>query len=157
VFGLFGLLVAVMAFFAFRNVSVPKPGPIRLATVVDGFRSVFADPRAKVCFSVVFVEAICIHGLFSYVAILLAAAGETRASIAGIVIAAFGLGGVVYSLSVPILVANIKERVLMIIGGTLAAFALALIAANFPWYVQTGIFGLFGFGFYLLTARFRST
>lgn len=150
VLGLFGLVVAVAAFFAFRNVSVPKPAAFRLAAIPEGFRSVFADPRAKVCFSSVFIEAVFIHGLFPYVAILLIAAGETRASMAGLVIAAFGLGGVVYSVSVPILVANIKERSLMIIGGTLAAASLALIAFNFPWYVQAGVFGLFGFGFYLL-------
>jgi DHA1 family inner membrane transport protein len=150
VLGLFGLIVAVVAFFAFRNVSVPKPGPFRLAAIPEGFRSVFADPRAKVCFSAVFIEAVCIHGLFPYVAILLIAAGETRASMAGIVIAAFGLGGVVYSLSVPILVANVKQRLLMILGGSLAAATLVLIAFNFPWYVQAGVFALFGFGFYLL-------
>jgi predicted MFS family arabinose efflux permease len=150
VLGLFGLVVAVAAFFAFRNVAVPKPSAFRLATIVEGFRSVFADPRAKVCFSAVFVEAVFIHGLFPYVAILLIAAGETRASIAGIVIAAFGLGGVVYSLSVPVLVAKIEQRLLMIVGGSMAAVALALIAFNFPWYVQTTVFALFGFGFYLM-------
>ena len=52
-----------------------------------------------------FFEAIFIHGLFPYVALLLLATGETRASMAGIVIASFGLGGLVYSLSVPVLVA----------------------------------------------------
>jgi predicted MFS family arabinose efflux permease len=150
VLGLFGLVVAVAAFFAFRNVAVPKPRAFRLATIVEGFRSVFADPRAKVCFSAVFVEAVFIHGLFPYVAILLIASGETRASIAGIVIAAFGLGGVVYSLSVPVLVAKIEQRLLMIMGGSMAAAALGLIAFNFPWYVQTAVFALFGFGFYLL-------
>src|SRR5215470_13397096 len=110
VLGLFGLIVAVAAFFAFRNVSVPKPAPFRLAAIPEGFRSVFADPRAKVCFSAVFIEALYIQGLFPYVANLLIAAGETRASMAGIVIAAFGLGGVVYSLSVPLLVAKIEQR-----------------------------------------------
>jgi MFS transporter, DHA1 family, inner membrane transport protein len=140
VLGLFGLGVAIAAFFAFRNVTVPKPSAFRLATIVEGFRSVFADPRAKVCFSAVFVEAIFIHGLFPYVAILLIASGETRASIAGIV----------YSLSVPVLVAKIEQRLLMIVGGSMAAAALALIAFNFPWYIQTTVFALFGFGFYLL-------
>jgi predicted MFS family arabinose efflux permease len=150
VLGMFGLVVAVAAFFAFRNVAVPKPSAFRLTTIVEGFRSVFADPRAKVCFSAVFVEAVFIHGLFPYVAILLIASGETRASIAGIVIAAFGLGGVVYSLSVPVLVAKIEQRLLMIVGGSMAAAALVLIAFNFPWYIQTTVFALFGFGFYLL-------
>ena len=58
--------------------------------VMAEFRSIFADPRAKVCFGSVFFEAIFIHGLFPYVALLLLAIGETRASIAGLVIAAFG-------------------------------------------------------------------
>jgi predicted MFS family arabinose efflux permease len=150
VLGTFGLIVAIVAFFAFRNIAIPKPRPFSFGTIAEGFRSVFADPRAKVCFTAVFIEAVFIHGLFPYVAILLIAAGETRASMAGIVIAAFGLGGVIYSISVPILVANVKDRGLMIIGGTLAAASLAFIAFNFPWYVQAAVFSLFGFGFYLL-------
>ena len=125
VLGLFGLAVAVGAFFAFRNVAVAPPKPFRLAAVGAGFRSVFADPRAKICFGSVFFEAIFIHGQFPYVAILLLATGETRASMAGIVIAAFGLGGLIYSLSVPVLVANIRERGLMLIGGSLAAVGAA--------------------------------
>ena len=42
------------------------------------------------------------------------------------------------------------ERKLMLIGGALAAIALALAALHFPWYVQVAVFGMFGFGFYLL-------
>jgi predicted MFS family arabinose efflux permease len=78
VLGLFGLTVAILAFFAFRGVVVVKPKPFSLASVADGFRSVFTDPRAKVCFGAVFFEAIFIQGLFPYVAILLIASGETR-------------------------------------------------------------------------------
>jgi predicted MFS family arabinose efflux permease len=47
-------------------------------------------------------------------------------------------------------VAKIEQQVLMIVGGSMAAVALVLIAFNFPWYVQTTVFALFGFGFYLL-------
>jgi len=151
VLGLFGLVMAAVAFFAFRNVVTAKPiAAFNRAAVIAGFQSIFADPRAKVCFSSVFLEAVFIHGLFPYVAILLLAAGETRASIAGLVIAAFGVGGVVYSLSVGVLVANIAERRLMIAGGTLAAIGLVLTALHFPWYAQLAIFGVLGFGFYLL-------
>ena len=51
------------------------------------YRGIFADPRAKFCFGSVFFEGIFIHGIFPYVAILLLASGEARASIAGLVIA----------------------------------------------------------------------
>jgi predicted MFS family arabinose efflux permease len=105
---------------------------------------------AKVCFISVFFEAIFIHGLFPYVALLLLAIGETRASIAGLLIAAFAVGGVLYSLSVPVLIARVRERRLMVAGGTLAAAGLVLIALHFPWFWQIAVYGVFGFGFYLL-------
>jgi len=150
VLGSFGLSVAIVAFFALRGTVEPKPARFELAAALDGFRSIFADPRAKVCFSAVFVEAVFIHGLFPYVAILLIATGEMRASIAGILIASFGFGGVIYSLSVPLLVRAASERHLMVSGGALAAGALMSISLGFPWYVQLLEFALFGFGFYML-------
>ncbi len=102
VIGTFGLIVTVAAFYILRSFPVPKPRPVfNLSAVKANYRSIFADPRAKFCFGSVFFEGIFIHGIFPYVAILLLASGEARASIAGLVIGAFGLGGVIYSLSVP--------------------------------------------------------
>jgi DHA1 family inner membrane transport protein len=103
-----------------------------------------------VCFVSVFLEAVFIHGLFPYVALLLLQIGEARASVAGLLIACFAMGGVFYSLSVPVLIARVRERRLMIIGGTLAATGLALIALHFPWLWQIAVYAVFGFGFYLL-------
>jgi predicted MFS family arabinose efflux permease len=57
---------------------------------------------------------------------------------------------VIYSLSVPALVNYFAERKLMLIGGALAAAALTFAALHFPWGAQVAIFGIFGFGFYLL-------
>jgi MFS transporter, DHA1 family, inner membrane transport protein len=150
VLGAFGLVVALTAFFAFRGVVTAAPKPYNFASVVASFRSVFADPRAKVCFGSVFFEAIFIQGLFPYVAILLLVTGETRALMAGLVIAGFGLGGVIYSLAIPALIARIAERRLMIISGALAAVAMMLATVQFPWYAQAAIFFVLGFGFYLL-------
>ena len=64
ILGLFGSIVTIAAFFAFRGVVTPPPAPFNRAAVVANFRSIFADPRAKVCFISVFLEAIFIHGLF---------------------------------------------------------------------------------------------
>jgi predicted MFS family arabinose efflux permease len=149
-FGLFALVVTIAAYAALRGRDQAKPAPFRLAAAVAGFRSVLADPRAKVCFGAVFLEGLFIHGVFPYVALLLLANGEARASIAGLVIAAFGLGGVVYSMLVSILVAQFAQPRLMIIGGLVAAGSLVLIALNLPWYEQIAVYGMLGFGFYLL-------
>lgn len=148
--GAFGLAVAVIAFFAFRGLRTAKPKPFNLAAVAAGYRGVFADPRAKVCFSSVFFEGIVIHGLFPYVALLLLAAGLTQSSYAGLVIGGFGLGGIIYSLFLPMLVLRMSERQLMLTGAAIAAVAFILISLNLTWYVQAAIFVGFGIGFYML-------
>jgi DHA1 family inner membrane transport protein len=48
------------------------------------------------------------------------------------------------------LVSRITEPRLMILGGSLAAVALILIALQFSWVAQIGIYAAFGFGFYLM-------
>ena len=148
--GGFGLAVAVVAFFAFRGMTVAKPKPFKLAAAVAGFRGVLADPRAKICFGSVFFEGIVIHGMFPYVALLLLAAGQTHSSYAGIVIGGFGFGGIVFSLMLPFLVARLSERQLMLSGTAGAAVAFMLIALALQWYVQAAVFMMFGLGFYML-------
>ena len=150
VISVFSLCVAIAAFFAFRGYVTPKPAPFNRAAVLANFRGIFADPRAKICFISVFFEAIFVHGLFPFVALLLIASGQPSAAIAGLLIACFALGGVGYSLSVTTLVSRITEPRLMILGGSLAAVALILIALQFSWVAQIGIFAMFGFGFYLM-------
>ena len=148
--GSFGLLVAIVAFFAFRGLRTAKPKPFNLKAAAAGFQGVLADPRAKFCFGSVFFEGIIIHGLFPFVALLLLVGGQTHSSYAGIVIAGFGLGGVVYSLTVPVLVRRMTERQLMLTGASCAAVAFILIALNMAWYVQAVVFMGFGVGFYML-------
>jgi predicted MFS family arabinose efflux permease len=148
--GAFGLIVAIVAFFAFRGLRVGKPRPFNLAAAAAAFQGVLADPRAKVCFSSVFFEGIVIHGMFPYVALLLLASGQRHSSYAGIVIAAFGLGGILFSLALPFLVVRVTERHLMLSGATCAAIAFILIALNMSWYIQAAVFVLFGIGFYML-------
>ncbi len=118
--------------------------------MLANFRGIFADPRAKVCFGSVFFEAIFVHGLFPFVALLLIASGQPSAAVAGLLIGCFALGGVVYSLSVPWIVARVTEPRLMIVGGLFSAISLVLIALQFSWVTQIALYSLFGFGFYLL-------
>ena len=79
-------------------------------------------------------------------------AGETRASIAGVVIAGFGIGGALYGVFVSRLLAQLGETKMMRIGGTVMGFCLVVIAAGVPWPVEFANFVLLGFGFYMLHA-----
>ncbi len=148
--GGFGFIAAIVAFFAFRGLQVGKSKPFNLGAAAAGFRGIFAEPRAKFCFGSVFFEAIIIHGMFPFVALLLLASGQTRSSYAGIVIAAFGLGGILFSLSLPFLVQRVSERRMMLTGASCASIAFILISLNMAWYVEAAVFVLFGIGFYML-------
>ncbi len=110
----------------------------------------FADPRAKICFGSVFFEGIVIHGMFPYVALLLLASGETHSSYAGIVIAAFGLGGILY-FAVAAVSGRARDRAANDADRRgLRRIAFILISFNLAWYIQAAVFVLFGVGFYML-------
>ena len=133
ILGLFGLVVAIIAFFAFRGVVTPPPAALQSGR---GARQLPQHLRRSTRQGVLLgrVPRGDLHPrAVSLCGAAAAAIGETRASIAGLLIAAFAMGGVFYSLSCPILVARLPERRLMIVGGALAAAGLILIALHFPW------------------------
>jgi predicted MFS family arabinose efflux permease len=151
VFGGFGVVVTAIAYFGFRGLRNAPPKPFNLQAAAQGFQGVFADPRAKVCFGSVFFEGIFIHGMFPFVALLLLSAGqEHAASYAGIVIAGFGLGGIIYSLAMPVFVHRFRERNLMIAGGICGAICLTVLSVSLGWAWMAAVFVVYGAGFYML-------
>jgi predicted MFS family arabinose efflux permease len=141
---------AAGAMFGLREPESKTPRRLDFASALANYAQVFANPRAKICYLAVFVEGVALFGLFPYVALLLSRIGETRASIAGLVLAGFAVGGIIYSLSIGRLVANFGQRRVMIVGGCIAAVSLLVEAALPPWPVQLAALTAMGFGFFLL-------
>jgi predicted MFS family arabinose efflux permease len=127
-------------------------GRFDLSNLVPNYRAIFRNPLAKICFGAVFLEALFMYGMFPYVATMLHQAGETRASIAGIVIAGFGIGGALYAVSVSRLLAWLGETRMMRAGGVVMGVCLLVIAARVPWPAEFVNFAVLGFGFYMLHA-----
>jgi predicted MFS family arabinose efflux permease len=152
------LTIGVCGAAAFLNARINLPaaalaqpaGRFDLRSVPSGYKAIFANPRAKFCFLAVYLEGVAVFGLFPFVALLLLAAGEPRSSIAGLVIAAFSIGGVVYSMLVKVLTRRWQPRDMMIGGGIVAAASFAVIALDPPWPVQFAAFVVLGIGFYSL-------
>jgi MFS transporter, DHA1 family, inner membrane transport protein len=147
--GAIDLVALAVAIPGFRSLN-ESPGRFDLSTFIPNYRAVFSNPLAKYCFGAVFIEALFLFGVFPYMAVLLREAGETHASIAGVVIAGFGIGGVIYTVMVAWLVAHISERRLMAAGGMVMGACLLVIALRMPWPVEFMNFMVMGFGFYLL-------
>lgn len=148
--GALGAVALVAAAVGFRGVSSSAVARVRIRALPAMYGTIFRNPLAKVCYGAVLVEAICLFGLFPYMASLLAAGGETRAAIAGLVIAGFGAGGVIYASSVSLLLARLGERRLMLGGGTLMGLALMGVALRLPWWLEALDFLFLGLGFYML-------
>jgi predicted MFS family arabinose efflux permease len=146
-----GALVFVVAIPAFRELN-EAPGRFDLSVLVPNYRTIFRNPLAKICFGAVFLEAVFMYGVFPHLATMMHDAGETRASIAGIVLAGFGIGGAFYSVIVSRLLARLGETGMMRAGGSIMGFCLLVIAARAAWPIEFGNFILLGFGFYMLHA-----
>lgn len=147
--GAIDLVALAVAYPGFRSMG-ERPGRFDLSTLLPNYRAIFSNPMAKYCFGAVFLEGVFLFGVFPYMAEFLRTEGESRASIAGIVIAGFGIGGVVYTFMVGWLLEHFRERQLMAAGGMIMGFCLLVIALRMPWPVEFANFMLLGFGFYLL-------
>src|SRR5689334_18700007 len=147
--GAIDLIALAVAIPGFRSME-EKAGRFDLSTLLPNYRTIFRNPMAKYCFGAVFVEAVFLFGVFPYMAGLLQTGGEARASIAGVVIAGFGIGGVIYTFMVGWLLSNIGEKRLMAAGGVAMGIGLFVIALRMAWPIEFANFVLLGFGFYLL-------
>lgn len=125
-------------------------GPVSLAVLARGYRLLFANPRTKICYTIVFFEGCCVFGVLPFVAAFLFEFGETRLSIAGIVIAGFAAGGLLYTVAVGRLLPWLGMNGLMTGGAALVALQLVLLGLGLGWPAQTASFLLMGLGFYML-------
>ena len=147
--GAIDLVALAVAIPGFRSME-EKAGRFDLSTLLPNYHTIFRNPMAKYCFGAVFIEAVFLFGVFPYMAGLLRTEGEIRASIAGVVIAGFGIGGVIYTFMVAWLLSHIGEKRLMAAGGITMGIGLFVIALRMPWPIEFANFMLLGFGFYLL-------
>ncbi len=127
-----------------------RPSRVDLSTLGPNYQAIFGNPLAKFCFGAVLIEGAVLFGLLPYIATLLHQAGETRATIAGLVIAGYGIGGVIYTFSVSLLLRHVGERRLMWSGGILMALCLIIVGVRPSWQVQFVTLLVLGFSFYML-------
>jgi predicted MFS family arabinose efflux permease len=155
VLGVISLIALLLAAFGLRGLPETPRQPLDPRTVILRYRAIFRIPTARICYLTVLCEGIFLMGLFAYVAVLLLEAGETRASIAGLVIASFAIGGIVYSAGVGWLLRLLGQKWVMIAGGLFMASGIAALAFAPPWQVQCVLFAMMGLGFYMLHASIQ--
>jgi predicted MFS family arabinose efflux permease len=151
VLGSLAVVASVAVAAGFRGGVLSRaPAKIHLSVLRHGYRTIFANPNARICYSAVFIEGCCVLGLFPYVASFLFEQGVTSLSISGLVIAGFAVGGLFYTLSVSRFLPWFGVNGMMISGALLMGLQLTIVAFGPRWQVQAGDFILMGWGFYMI-------
>ena len=121
---------------------------------------VFANPKAGWLYGSVLFEGTLFYGIFPFMSALLLATTErgTRAISVetGIVLGAFGIGGLVYAASVRRLLRLFGVRRMCLIGSTAGALCYATLAVS-PWWWLDGV-AMFctGVAFYMLHSSLQT-
>ena len=148
--GSIGLLACIAMAFGLRSIPNTRTTAARLGSVIANYATILRNPRSKVCYGAVFIEGIAVFGIMPFIALLLVSAGEPRASIAGLVVAGFAVGGLIFTALVGLLLPRFTQRELMAGGGVFIAIGLLVVGLTPPWQGQLLAMGLVGFGFYML-------
>ncbi|KJC35820.1 major facilitator transporter [Bradyrhizobium sp. LTSP885] len=144
------IIVALAVAAGFRGAALAHPPRTSLTALRHGYRTIFTNPNARICYSAVFIEGCCVLGLFPFIAAFLFELGETSLSIAGIVIAGFAIGGLFYTLTVARLLPWLGMRGMMIVGATLVGMQLGAVAFGLTWKPQMLSLLVMGWGFYMI-------
>lgn len=120
------------------------------AAVAANYAFLMRSRRAIVAYGTVLCEGLFMFGVFPFVAPTLLSRGQGGTLTAGVCIASYALGALIYGLSARIVIARLGQWRMMAAGGVVVGICYGLIAAPVPWPVMATLFAFSGFGFYLL-------
>ncbi len=123
-------------------------GEVSLSFVANA-KAVLSKTRARRLMGFIFLEGCVVFGALAISATHLHDAQDLRVSLAGLIVALFGLGGVIYMASAKWLIHRLGETQLIRCGALSYGLAYALIGfANVAW-LDALAFALAGFGFFM--------
>ena len=117
---------------------------------VADYRRVFGDRWARLVIFAVLLEAVFTFGPLTYVGADLHLRFGLSFTMVGAIVAAFGLGGLIYVASIKPLVTWLGQRGLVTVGGALLAVAYLILATPWAWWPAPLAVALIGLGYYML-------
>jgi predicted MFS family arabinose efflux permease len=158
VFVAIGAIALVVAWPLHRAASAwPQPTPG--GTTRGGLAAYLGLLRrrsARLLVTAVLVEGFFFYGALPYGGALLHARFGLNYLEIGLILAAFGVGGLGYSVAVKWLVRTLGERGMVLAGALVVAAAYVAIALAPHWAVVAAALGVGGFFFYMLHSTFQT-
>jgi MFS transporter, YNFM family, putative membrane transport protein len=146
------LLIAAMAtaLASLRGEPKPPPEPFSARAILGRYGLVLANLNAFRLHALIMLGGGGAFGILPYVAAILTSRLGTGSSEAGLVIAGFGIGGVVFAIVIRAVFRRLGPALMGRLGGVAAGAAVAAFALPLPWIWDAALFVVFGFFYYML-------
>jgi predicted MFS family arabinose efflux permease len=152
------LLVGMLLALELRAARIPPPvlsSSISPTAILRGYRLLFGRPWARVILLTVFIEGFLFYGAFAFIGAYLHIRFGLGYAIIGLILAAFGLGGLLYALTVRRMIGWFGERGLALGGGIVLVLGFTLAALG-PLAAMAPAITLLGLGMYMLHATLQT-
>jgi len=152
------LLVGALLVVELRSSRVPAPvltGSISPAALLRGYALLFGRSWARVVLATVFVEGFLFYGAFTFIGAYLRARFGLDYAMVGLVLGCFGLGGLVYALTVRRLMDTLGEQGLALGGGAILTLGYLVVAGGSLAWMAPAIAAL-GLGMHMLHATLQT-
>lgn len=124
--------------------------PIDVREILQRYGRVLKNPRAYVCFCSVFLEGGAIYGVTPFIGDIMQQRQIGGLREAGFAVAGLGLGGLLYTLVVPLILKVATRMQMMRAGGILAGLSLMALAIPLSAWGISGVMVFLGIGFFLI-------
>jgi MFS transporter, YNFM family, putative membrane transport protein len=152
-FALAGMFAIAAAGLIFELIADPKTRTDRHAAGRRGFvadyAAVLSNPFARMIIIVGFIEGALAWGAFAYIGANLHLRFGLSFTLVGLTVACFGLGGLIYSGLVRLLVRRLGQSGLIVIGGFVITAAYVLLTVQPAWWFAPVAVTAIGLGFYM--------
>jgi MFS transporter, YNFM family, putative membrane transport protein len=146
------LLIGALLLVEVRSSRVPPPvlsGSITLRSLAQRYAMLFRRPWARVVLVTVCAEAFLFYGAFTFVGAYLHDDFGLDYATVGLLLGFMGLGGLLYALTVRVLVHALGERGLALWGGIALAVTFVIVAGG-PLAAMAPALALLGLGLHML-------
>jgi MFS transporter, YNFM family, putative membrane transport protein len=148
--GLFALAAAGLVFELAVNPLTRKGGSRSARGMFSGYAAVLTNPFARIVLTAGFLEGALAWGAFAYIGAYLHLHFGLSFSLIGAVVACFGIGGLIYTAFVKLLVYRFGQAGLALTGGLVLAGAYLVLAMGRAWWLAPIATTAIGLGFYML-------
>ena len=113
------------------------------------YAALFSNPFARMILIVGFVEGALAWGAFAYIGANLHLRFDLSFTLVGLTVACFGVGGLIYSGLVRLLVYRLGQTGLTVVGGFFISAAYIVLAFQPAWWFAPIAVTIVGLGFYM--------